>query len=299
MAWTRVDDGFLGHPKVTRAAERLGRWGLGRVLVIWHQGQAHASRYLTDGILSRESVARFHDDPKPLVVAEALAEAGLWETVDGGYRIHDYLDYNLSAAEVERKKEADRTRKAGGGRPDSGATPPGTPPDSAPTPDGIQPEETRSPRARSRDPIPRTSHVRPHGCVTPLGLRPRVDVAWPGRPSVPGTLHVEFRQKLGGDEDAADRALHTWYPTVAAAWEDRAIGDDDFRFWRARFREWVGTTVVSDQDASALARKIGPTSTADDDWFNECQRLHGGRCNGSGGHRVQMAIAGEKAAVAV
>ena len=36
--------------------------------------------------------------------------------------------------------------------------------------------------------------------------------------------------------------LLAWYPVAAAPYEDRPIGDDDWRFWRARFREWQGTT---------------------------------------------------------
>lgn len=77
----------------------------------------------------------------------------------------------------------------------------------------------------------------------PLSYRPRIDVAWPGRPPVPGSLHAEFRDKLGGDPDEADAALRAWYPEAAAPYADQPIGDDDFRFWRARFVEWVGSTV--------------------------------------------------------
>jgi uncharacterized protein YdaU (DUF1376 family) len=77
----------------------------------------------------------------------------------------------------------------------------------------------------------------------PLAYKPRIDVAWPGRPPVPGGLHAEFVMRLGGDESEARAKLLAWYPTVAAAWDGKPIGDDDFVFWKARFREWVGTTV--------------------------------------------------------
>lgn len=83
----------------------------------------------------------------------------------------------------------------------------------------------------------------PPARAKPLSYRPRIDVAWPGRPPVPGTLHAEFRDKLGGDPDEADARLRAWYPEAAAPYADQPIGDDDFRFWRARFAEWVGTTV--------------------------------------------------------
>lgn len=77
----------------------------------------------------------------------------------------------------------------------------------------------------------------------PLAYKPRIDVAWPGKPPVPGILHAEFRSKLAGDPNAADARLRAWYPVAAAEWADRDIGDDDFVFWKARFREWIGTTV--------------------------------------------------------
>jgi translation initiation factor IF-1 len=77
----------------------------------------------------------------------------------------------------------------------------------------------------------------------PLGYRPRIDCAWPGRPPVPGSLHAEFITKVGGDENEARAKLIAWYPTIAAQYADQPIGDDDFTFWKARFREWIGTTV--------------------------------------------------------
>jgi len=76
----------------------------------------------------------------------------------------------------------------------------------------------------------------------PLAYRPRIDVAWPGRPPVPGSLHAEFRDKLGGDPETAEARLSAWYPIAAAPFEAQPIGDDDWKFWRLRFREWVGTT---------------------------------------------------------
>lgn len=96
-------------------------------------------------------------------------------------------------------------------------------------------QDLRSVGSTGRSPGPRPK---------PLSYRPRIDVAWPGRPPVPGSLHVEFVDKLGGDRAEADRRLRAWYPEAAAPFEDQPIGDDDYAFWRARFREWVGTTVT-------------------------------------------------------
>jgi hypothetical protein len=70
------------------------------------------------------------------------------------------------------------------------------------------------------------------------------NVAFAGRPNVPAFLHAKFRAKLVGPEDECDQRLRDWYGTTADAWADRPIGDDDIRFWEARFREWLGTTVT-------------------------------------------------------
>jgi hypothetical protein len=116
------------------------------------------------------------------------------------------------------------------------STAPGTQTDDAPTEDDLPPE---APPVETPTPTPPLRGRRP-----PLAMRGRVDVAWPGRPAVPGMLHAELRELLGGPEDDADAKLRAWYPTVAAQWDGKPIGDDAFRFWRARFREWVGTTVT-------------------------------------------------------
>jgi hypothetical protein len=44
-----------------------------------------------------------------------------------------------------------------------------------------------------------------------------------------------------------------------------------------------------------IRRAVGP-GYEDDGWFEECQRLHGGTCNGAGGHRLKMRIEAEKVA---
>lgn len=315
MAWTRVDDDFLGHGKVARAAEILGRFGLGRVLVIWHQGQSHANRYLTDGFLSLDTVKRFHDDPQPLKVAEALVGAGLWETARGGYRIHDYLDYNPSRETVLAKRARDLERKLGPSRSkeiprgihaesnaEESVIPPrkndGITDDEPPIPEEFRVDSNATRAGGSARPVPR-SQTR-HGNGTKTGTSPGVShtapgvpgrkgVAWSGRPPVPGQLHADFVEKLGGDQEEASRRLVAWYPVAAASWADTAIGDDDFTFWRARFREWQGTTVTPPNGSRRSAEQL-PTEPDQDDWFDECKRLHDHQCNGKLGHRTRMAV---------
>jgi len=120
MAWVRIDDDFLDHPKMA-AVGPVG-WG------VWLASIAWCNRELTDGFLPaavadalggrtrvwlddtpHQLVVRHGAEETPLdadFVAELLVKAGLWERVPGGYRIHDYLDYQPSREEVTRRREA-------------------------------------------------------------------------------------------------------------------------------------------------------------------------------------------------
>lgn len=113
----------------------------------------------------------------------------------------------------------------------------------------------------------------------PLAYKARIDVAWPGRPPVPSSLHAEFIQKLGGDPETARRELFEWYPLAAAPYTDLPIGDDDYAFWRIRFREWVGSTRREGRVQAAPAPASYPT-----DW---CQ--HDPPCNSREWHNVLVA----------
>ena len=123
MAWVRLDDGFTEHPKVLKA----GPLGLAmQVAAI-----AYCNRNLTDGFVPRQAASRLLDfsglgmrmwagdmvgggeDATWELVVEDLESAGLWDCVDGGWLIHDYLEYQPSKADVlaERKKTKERVTR--------------------------------------------------------------------------------------------------------------------------------------------------------------------------------------------
>jgi len=123
MPWVRIDDAFADHPKTVQAG--------GRAAWLDVAAMCYASRYLTDGFIPAKQVPRLTDEPNPDELAQALVDAGLWERRPGGFLIHDYLDYNPSAAAVRAQRRADLERKARG--------------NSARIPAGIQPESERIP----------------------------------------------------------------------------------------------------------------------------------------------------------
>lgn len=102
MAWVRLDDGFPDHPKALQAGP-LACW-------LYVCGIAYANRYLTDGFIPERQVRRLIDAKKPEALTEALVNAGLWETVEGGFQIHDYLDYQPSAEKIAESREKGRKR---------------------------------------------------------------------------------------------------------------------------------------------------------------------------------------------
>ncbi len=108
--WIKVDDGFISHPKVLTAAGLVGRYGLGRVVALWLKGLSYAGRYQTDGFLPNEFV-RTSDEIGTVFVTKALLEVGLWERADGGYRIHDYHDYNPRAEKILAARKSNLQRQ--------------------------------------------------------------------------------------------------------------------------------------------------------------------------------------------
>src|SRR3990167_5873482 len=119
MPWVKIDDHFNEHPKLALVGP-LG-WG------IWLAGLAYCNRNLTDGFIPRSIAHTFSDfelveaddrltrisrscghvgdDITGEWVAAILVEAGIWEEVPGGYRIHDYADYQPTKAQVLAERE--------------------------------------------------------------------------------------------------------------------------------------------------------------------------------------------------
>src|SRR6185312_7551063 len=67
----------------------------------------YCARAGSDGLIPRGALRRLTSAKRPDDVAADLVTAGLWERAeDGAYRVHDFLDYNPSAAAVAAKRDA-------------------------------------------------------------------------------------------------------------------------------------------------------------------------------------------------
>jgi hypothetical protein len=112
MTWIRVDDHFADHPKVM-ALETHRLAGLG----LWVVAASYAARYLTDGFVPFSHV-RAHG---PARLISRMVAVGLFEPVDGGYRLHDWLTYNPSRQAVHDSQAKKRAAGRAGGQASAGA----------------------------------------------------------------------------------------------------------------------------------------------------------------------------------
>lgn len=97
MAWAKLDDGFADHPKVIEAGP-LASW-------LFVCGLTYCARQLTDGFIPAGQIRKLADVDNAKELAQTLVSVGLWEECDGGYMIHDYLEYNPSRERVLATRE--------------------------------------------------------------------------------------------------------------------------------------------------------------------------------------------------
>ena len=114
--WAKLDDSLLDHRKIFDAGDRIGRNGPAIALGFYVAGILYANKHLTDGFLPTSVVSRLRHVDKPMLVAEAMVDAGFWERADGGFRIHDYHDHNPKADEYRADREHKHAVKSSAGR---------------------------------------------------------------------------------------------------------------------------------------------------------------------------------------
>jgi hypothetical protein len=93
MAWVRIHDAALSHPKVIGLSDKAFR--------LWVWGLSHSQQHLTDGLIESHTV--------PIRLRRASADLvtnRLWEAHDRGFSVHDYLDWNDSRETVMKKRNA-------------------------------------------------------------------------------------------------------------------------------------------------------------------------------------------------
>jgi len=100
VSWGNLDDQSTFHPKIVKAGNAV--WGAMCRMIAW--SKAHS----TDGFIP-DVIAKLIATHAEL---DAAFEANLLEMREGGYAVHDFLDWNDSA----RKVEALRNKRKNAGR---------------------------------------------------------------------------------------------------------------------------------------------------------------------------------------
>lgn len=105
MTWIRIDDHFVDHPKVLAIKDEAFR--------AYISGLCYSSRYLTDGFLPEAALDKITTQR----ARKQLTDAELWHETEGGITINDFLEYNPSKAETEKKRAeaAARMKRLRGG----------------------------------------------------------------------------------------------------------------------------------------------------------------------------------------
>lgn len=101
MSYVALDDNFPDHPKVAGLSDKSFRL---HISVLCRCG-----RFLTDGEASKGLLVSVRYGSNAAAIKELL-DAGLWEREGEGYRVHDYLVYNPSKAQVQAKRDAAKER---------------------------------------------------------------------------------------------------------------------------------------------------------------------------------------------
>jgi len=105
MAWVRLDDNAMDHPKIVALSDGAFR--------LWVRGLTYCQRYLTDGLIPVSALRLFPGSSRARIEELTHSNAGgaaLWEQVDGGVRVHDYVGWNESRATVQKKKQESKER---------------------------------------------------------------------------------------------------------------------------------------------------------------------------------------------
>ena len=94
MAWVRFDDEFYDHPKVCALSPNLRD----ACITLFVFADCWSSKQLTDGFIPAPQIARLMGKPVAKHAKE-LVRVALWEDAEGGWQVHDYLEYNPSREE--------------------------------------------------------------------------------------------------------------------------------------------------------------------------------------------------------
>jgi hypothetical protein len=174
MSWVRVDDQFFRHPKVLDA----GRDARDLYLV----GLCYCAQGLTDGFIPGTALRVLGAEAEidqAQASADRLVAVGLWEAVEGGYNVHDYLEYQPTKERVIATREVRAEAGRRGGKQKAS---------------NLLDKTLAKPKQNS---APSQSHPVPIPSTSPDGEEPPVPPATDAPPAAPKA--ISRRQEQGFD----------------------------------------------------------------------------------------------------
>lgn len=101
--WVKFENVMPENIKIERSSDRAFR--------LWVAGICFASRAKSDGFIPISKVLNLTNSATEKTVAE-LVNSGLFERVDGGYLVHNYLRYNPSSQRIRELQASSRDSTA-------------------------------------------------------------------------------------------------------------------------------------------------------------------------------------------
>lgn len=228
MAWLRIESSVSRNRKFVKAGPGPS-W-------LWVCGLAYCQEGLTDGFIPLEAID-FLGVKSARHLAKHLVAAGLWDAVEGGWQVHDYLKHNRPASDVRRLQDERRQAGANGGKASGESR--RSKPEVFASPELKQPANPAlSATALSETATAQTDRAR----LAPLHDTSHKKHAHCGRVCLHASLFGEFVRRR--NHAGADEEIRAWAMTVEQAWAEKPEETGDpFDFWRARYAEqWPAAT---------------------------------------------------------
>lgn len=278
MTWGRLDDQANTNSKLLALSDAAWR--------MWGCGLIYCQANLTDGFIPDHAILTFGvraKNKKPVIdelcSVLAIGKGPCWHRVEGGYQVHDFLDWNDSREDVltGRAKSQDRLKRWKERHKNGAGNAFQTAHEHASTTTTTSTEKkTKSVSSAPQDGAEPEAGVLDFPTVG-------ASTSWP----LTQTQVDEWAQLYPHTDVLAEsRKALAW---VKASPERRKTAKGMARFLVG----WLARTVDSGRRQTPTAAPQEPSGIAD--WQSECRRLHGRRCNGRVGHANQMAIDAEKA----
>lgn len=104
MPWVKIDDAIGEHPKIAALDDHA--------FALFITGLAYCNRNLTDGFIPSDvgyGQLRYCDGNCVPAIRQ-LEDIGLWITCDGGWKVHDFHDYQPSRRQILKERKQGSAR---------------------------------------------------------------------------------------------------------------------------------------------------------------------------------------------